>query len=127
VDPTAALPNGVTRRDLLATLAYRCVSTCGGTGVAVLDQSSVVDVTAQVESDSTGDAALSVSEPRHLTNGTYTLPEPLQASFSKANWTAPVANDPVTIAFKQHINANDALRTGTDSRTLTFTLSSTTP
>jgi hypothetical protein len=45
--PTAALPNGVTKRELLAALAYRCVATCGGNGVAVLDQSSVVDLTSQ--------------------------------------------------------------------------------
>jgi hypothetical protein len=45
--PTAALPNGVTKRELLATLAYRCVSTCAGNGVAVLDQSSVMDLTSQ--------------------------------------------------------------------------------
>ena len=38
-----------------------------------------------------------------------------------------MSNDPVTIAFKQHIDANDALRTGTYSKTLTFTLSTTTP
>ena len=74
-----------------------------------------------------GDAALSVSDPGHLTNGTFTLPEPLQVSFSKASWTAPVSNDLVTIAFTQHINANDALRTGTYVKTLTFTLSTTTP
>jgi hypothetical protein len=33
----------------------------------------------------------------------------------------------VTVAFKQHIGANDALRTGTYSATVTFTLSTTTP
>jgi amidase len=38
-----------------------------------------------------------------------------------------VSNDGVTITFKQHINATDALRTGTYTRTLTFTLSTTTP
>jgi hypothetical protein len=38
-----------------------------------------------------------------------------------------VSNDPVTIAFKQHIGANDPLRTGSYSKTLTFTLSTTTP
>ena len=76
-----------------------------------------------------GDAALTV-EPtsrRHLTNGAFSLPSPLEVSFSKAAWTAPVSNDPVTIAFKQHIGANDALRTGAYSKTLTFTLSTTTP
>src|SRR3954447_13436873 len=45
--PTAALPSGVSKRDLLAALAYRCISTCGGNGVAVLDQGSVVNLTNQ--------------------------------------------------------------------------------
>jgi exo-1,4-beta-D-glucosaminidase len=74
-----------------------------------------------------GDAALTVSDPGHLTNGTFSLPDPLQVLFSKSTWAAPVSNDPVTITFKQHINANDALRTGAYSKTLTFTLSTTTP
>ena len=33
----------------------------------------------------------------------------------------------MTINFKQHISAGDALRTGSYSKTLTFTLSTTTP
>ncbi|MDA0162376.1 amidase family protein [Solirubrobacter ginsenosidimutans] len=74
-----------------------------------------------------GDAALTVSDPGHLTNGTFALPSPLEVSFSKAAWTAPVSNDPVTIAFKQHVGATDALRTGAYAKTLTFTLSTTTP
>ena len=39
----------------------------------------------------------------------------------------PVSHDPVTVSFKQTIGANDALRTGAYSKTLTFTLSTTTP
>ena len=42
-------------------------------------------------------------------------------------YNAPVSNDTVTIAFQQNIAANDALRTGSYSKTLTFTLSTTTP
>ena len=38
-----------------------------------------------------------------------------------------MSNDPVTITFRQAIGANDALRTGTYAKTLTFTLSTTTP
>jgi hypothetical protein len=74
-----------------------------------------------------GDAALTYSDPGHLTNGAFSLPSPLQVTLSKSTWTAPVSNDPVTIGFKQHIGATDALRTGTYSKTLTFTLSTTTP
>ena len=74
-----------------------------------------------------GDAALSVSDPGHLTNGAFSLPSPLRVSFSKSAWSAPASNDPVTIAFAQDIGATDALRTGTYSKTLTFTLSTTSP
>ena len=48
-------------------------------------------------------------------------------SLSKSTWTAPVSNDAVTISFKQAIGAGDALRTGAYTKTLTFTLSTTTP
>jgi hypothetical protein len=51
----------------------------------------------------------------------------LQVAFSKSSWDGPVSNDSVTITFGQHIGANEALRTGTYSRTLTFTLSTTNP
>jgi alpha-L-rhamnosidase len=74
-----------------------------------------------------GDAALSFSDPGHLTNGAFALPEPLQVTLSKASWTGPVSNDVVTIGFAQHVGATDALRTGAYSKTLTFTLSTTTP
>jgi hypothetical protein len=88
------------------------------------------DYTASTTADvisTAGDAALTVSDPGHLRNGAFTLPSPLVVELSKATWTAPVTNDPVTIAFKQHIDATDALRTGSYAKTLTFTLSTTTP
>jgi hypothetical protein len=43
------------------------------------------------------------------------------------SWSIPVSHDPVTIALRQTIGANDALRTGSYTKTLTFTLSTTTP
>ena len=74
-----------------------------------------------------GDASLRVSEPGHLSNGAFSLAEPLRVSLSRSSWTAPVSNDTVDIAFKQLVKANDPLRTGAYARTLTFTLSTTTP
>jgi X-Pro dipeptidyl-peptidase len=74
-----------------------------------------------------GDATLSVSDPGHMTNGAFSLPQPLQVQIAPASWTAPVSNAAVAITFKQAIGANDALRTGTYTKTLTFTLSTTTP
>ena len=41
--------------------------------------------------------------------------------------SGPVTNDAVTIGLRQHVTANQALRTGAYSKTLTFTLSTTTP
>ena len=91
-----------------------------------------------------GDATLAVADPSstatgHLVNGTFSLPSPLQAGTPLANvggssaptllktWTNPVSNDVVTVAFGQHVGATDALRTGAYTKTLTFTLSTTTP
>jgi hypothetical protein len=99
-----------------------------------------------------GDATLSVADPSttntgKLVNGTFALPETLQANAvlgttsngvyapvggSAAptpllSWAAPASNAGVTIGFKQPIKSTDALRTGQYNKTLTFTLSTTTP
>jgi alpha-L-rhamnosidase len=83
--------------------------------------------TAATVTSTAGDAALSVSGPTHLANGAFSLPSALSVTPSKTSWSGPVSNDPVDIAFSQHIGANDALRTGTYSGTVTFTLSTTAP
>ena len=44
-----------------------------------------------------------------------------------ADYAGPVSNDVVPLQFRQSIGANDALRTGTYSKTLTLTLSTTEP
>jgi predicted deacylase len=84
-----------------------------------------------------GDATLSASDPStfapgHLVNGTFSLPQALLVAGSPLpstikTYAGPVSNDAVTIDFKQSIGANDALRTGAYAKTLTFTLSTTTP
>ena len=85
-----------------------------------------------------GDAALSVSRsvagcpgaarrtgrsrwPRRCSSGGSPLPATVKT------YTGPVSNDPVTIAFRQSVGANEPLRTGTYAKTLTFTLSTTAP
>jgi hypothetical protein len=85
------------------------------------DASSTATVTSTA-----GDATLSTDGGK-LSNGAFTLSEPLQITFSKSSWNAPVSNDSVTIAFKQHISATEPLRTGAYNKTVTFTLSTTTP
>ena len=42
-------------------------------------------------------------------------------------WSGPVSNDAVNLEFSQLVKANDPLRTGTYAKTLTFTLSTTSP
>src|SRR4051794_21381351 len=107
------------------------------------------DYTASLGADvvsTAGDAALSVADtgaaPGHLVNGAFSLPEALKVSASSAAGTGgpattipstlltygrPASHDPVTVSFLQHVNANDPLRTGSYAKTLTFTLSTTTP
>jgi hypothetical protein len=76
---------------------------------------------------SAGDAALTVSDPGKLANGTRTLRRPVQVSIAPSTWTDPVSNAPATITFKQAIEADEPLRTGSYSKTLTFTLGTTNP
>ena len=81
---------------------------------------------------SAGDAALTWSDPtttntNKLVNGSFALAQPFTITLSKSSWTAPVSNDSVTIGMSQLINSTDPLRTGTYSKALTFTLSTTTP
>jgi hypothetical protein len=92
-----------------------------------------------------GDATLSVTDasgtaPGHLVNGAFSLPQALQTRVAPAafapiggspltlkTYSGPVSNDAVTVDLRQSIGSSDPLRTGTYSKTLTFTLSTTTP
>jgi hypothetical protein len=93
---------------------------------------------------SAADATLTVVDPSSteagkLVNGTFSLASPIQAAVGGAfgvvsgsplalhSYAGPIANDPLTIRFKQSIGANEALRTGTYSKALTLTLSTTSP
>ena len=98
------------------------------------------------------DATLSITDPSsvatgHLVNGAFSLPEPLQARARNAantgttyanvgssaspltllTWNGPVSNNLVTLNFSQLIKATDPLLRGTYNKTLTLTLSTTTP
>ena len=95
-----------------------------GWGAPVTSSTGALDATVM---STVGSAGLSVSDPGRLTNGDAALRQPLQVAFSKASWTGPVSDEPVTITFKQRIDANETLRAGTYSRNVTFTLAMTTP
>jgi hypothetical protein len=78
------------------------------------------------------DAMLTVADPStnhagYLVNGTFALAAPIQGLGTIKAYSGPVSNDAVPVTFKQAVGANEALRTGAYSKTLTFTLSTTTP
>ena len=108
-----------------ATLALTVGSAAFGAFTPGVDRTYETSTTANVISTA-GDAALTVDGGK-LANGAFTLLEPLQIAFSTSTWSAPVSNAAVTIGFKQHIGATEPLRTGIYTKTLTFTLSTTTP
>jgi PKD repeat protein len=106
-------------------------------------------VAAQVTSTA-GNAALAISDagpnaPGHLVNGTYALASPVEAQATNATQTsaafsavgaspvtllsyvAPVSSDVVNVGFRQHVSGAELLRAGTYTKTLTFTLTTTTP
>jgi hypothetical protein len=99
-----------------------------------------------------GSAALSAADPSatatgHLVNGAYALAQPLllratdpanpstsfvplpgaDAPAGLLSWAGPVSSDPVAVEFKQSIGATDPLRTGTYSKTVVLTLTTTDP
>ena len=122
-----------------------------GTFAPSQDKDYTASTTASVIATA-GSAQLSVSDrsttaPGHLVNADYTLPSTLQARAASTKGTGGVFADvgrarhprrcsPTRGAatdrrsrseFKQHVGVSDALRAGKYSKTLTFTLSTTTP
>jgi len=108
--------------------------------------------TSATVTSSAGDAALSVADPSstnigRMVNGSFSLAQAMQAAATSAGGTGsamapiggsaspttlltyagPVSNDAVTVSFKQSIGQNEALRTGSYTKSLVFTLSTTTP
>ena len=121
--------------------------TLGTASFGVFTPGSARDYTATLTTDvvsTAGDAALSVADPSttstgHLVNGAFALPRPLEVGTPPAplhadgtplsvhSYAGPVSHDRSTVTLKQSIGAGDALRTGSYSKTLTFTLSTTSP
>ncbi|HEX6026315.1 MAG TPA: M14 family zinc carboxypeptidase [Solirubrobacter sp.] len=116
-----------------------------------VEQTYDAGTTANVVSTA-GDGLLSVSDPSptntgKLVNGSFSLAQPLQARASSGagtggefapvggsanptsllTYSGPTSNDAVTLNFRQAIGRTEGLRTGTYSKTLTFTLSTTQP
>ncbi len=105
-----------------------------------------------VVTSSAGDGTLTVVDPSptapgHLVNGAFVLAQALQVKATNAanpntvfapvpaatspltllTWGGPVSNDAIVVSFKQPIGSTDPLRSGTYAKSLTFTLSTTSP
>ena len=101
-----------------------------------VDRQYGASTTATVTSTA-GDAALGVAGPAKLTNGAFSLAQPLQVRAGDGafgpvgrelrRYDGPVSNDATAIDFRQAIADTEPLRTGTYGATLTFTLSTTAP
>ncbi|HEY6891802.1 MAG TPA: hypothetical protein VI300_28630 [Solirubrobacter sp.] len=146
--PPQSTPSGTVPATLSLSLGAPVTFGAFAPGVA---KTYLASTTANVISTA-GDALLSVADPSsvatgHLVNGTFVMPEALQARARNAantgtaynnvgssasplnllSYAGPISNDSVTLEFSQVVKATDALRTGTYSKTLTYTLSTTTP
>jgi hypothetical protein len=51
----------------------------------------------------------------------------LTSKVTLLNWASPINLDPVTVTFRQYILEHERLNTGTYSKVITLTLSTTTP
>ncbi len=139
--------------DAGGTVAATLALSLGAGGFGAFIPGVAGDYSATLAADvvsTAGDAALSVSDPSpsapgHLVNNAFVLNQPLAAKATSPagtggafatigadpltllSYAAPASHDPVSVVFRQSIGANDPLRTGTYAKTLTFTLSTTTP
>ena len=109
-----------------ASTTANVISTAGDSALSVADPSSTARPPGQRHVlAAVGAEGLGHQPARHLGSD-----GPVGGSASPLtllSYTGPVSNDSVTIGFAQDIGATDALRTGSYSKTLTFTLSTTTP
>ena len=125
---STSVPNVPVSGTVPATLSLTLGAPVTLRGVHAGHREDLRDGTTGTVISTAGDATLTVAPtPAYLVNGTFALPEPLQVTLSKSAWTGPTSNEAVGIGFKQLVKATDPLRTGTYSKTLTYTLSTTTP
>ena len=111
-------------------------------GVAqVYEAGTTLTATSSTPSSVLSAADRSSVSPGHLVNGTVPLPQAVQVSAGGAfaqlggassptvlrSWTTPLAKEIVQLRFRQPIAETDRLLVGQYGKTVTFTLSATTP
>jgi hypothetical protein len=103
--------------------------------------STTATVTSSAPSTTLTVADRSATATGHLVNGALALPQALQVGAGGPfaplggsgsptllkSWAGPLAGEPLTVQFKQPVAANDKLLAGRYGKTVTFTLSTTTP
>jgi hypothetical protein len=148
VVPVTGTPGGETPATLNITLGAATPFAPFVPGIAK-DYTTTVGATL---TSTAGDATLWVADPSatntgKLVNGAFALEAPLQVAATSPNgsgspqaavggsaaptklltYNGPLGAEAATLSFKQSIGGSEALRTGGYSKTLTFTLSTTTP
>ena len=108
-------------RDYTAALAATVTSTAGDAALTVFDPSGA-SIGRLVHTS----GAFSLAQPLFVRAGTGPFGA-LSTPQTLKGYGAPVSNDAVTVDFRQSIGANEPLRSGSYSKTLTFALSTTTP
>ena len=106
-------------RDYTANMTATITSTAGAATLTVADASAT-------QTGKLVNGAHALAQPLQVRAGTAAF-APLSVPAALLALTEPVAGEPVPVEFKQSIGERDALRTGRYSKTLTFTLSTTTP
>jgi len=114
-------------KEYLANVATRITSTAGNVALTVHDPA-----TTQVGRLVNGTSALQQVLQVYMSGGSSTAGPGgnvggAAAPTALATWTAPVTNGQPALLFRQLIGANETLRSGSYSKTLTFTLSTTAP
>ena len=107
-------------KDYTATLTATITTTAPNAALSVHDPSSTA--TGHLVNGTLRDAAGAAGEGR-----TGASPRRRKRTDAAVDYTGPKSLDPVTIALQATVDATDGLHTGAYGKTLTFTLSTTTP
>jgi hypothetical protein len=125
-------------KDYLTSTTATVTSTAGNAALIVQDASPFYTNHLTNRASCGDDERLSAAGPGACgSKGSFALPQELQVMNNAGAyqtmpaglrfWGGPTSSEPVPVNFKQSIGANDGLRTGSYTKTLTFTLSTTAP
>lgn len=118
-------------RDYATTVAATATSTASGATLTIADASGLGVPGHLLNTSGGAFSLLSALKASGASTAAGATGSPLTAitaaSQTLVTYAQPVAADSVTIGLQQHIDASEPLRSGTYGKTLTITLSSSTP